>query len=249
MSLGRLGAATVGESGGRAMAPRIGPVWSGAVVAGPAYPVRVRPATTSPSMRLWQAHRPARCWWSTSGHSRPRVLRRGPGHRRAGSWPRRAGHRRLRPRHRRTRAIGFPRLRPRSSAARREQGGRRIGRYVGRGRRRPEMSAGDWIVGDIDGVVIVPATALAGVIATGRSREAKERSMFDTSRRGDDHRTARPGFVADVGRDSGAGPSAAWSALRGPPSRQAVTLRRAGLGNVLPRWGRPLRSHNPRDRR
>src|SRR5258707_15268165 len=34
-----LGAATLGESGGRPMAPRIRPVWPGARVSGPAFPV------------------------------------------------------------------------------------------------------------------------------------------------------------------------------------------------------------------
>jgi 4-hydroxy-4-methyl-2-oxoglutarate aldolase len=35
----RLGAATLGESGGRALAPRMRPVWSGAALAAPAYAV------------------------------------------------------------------------------------------------------------------------------------------------------------------------------------------------------------------
>src|SRR6478736_260010 len=34
-----LGSATLGESGGRPMAPRIRPVWAGARVSGPAFPV------------------------------------------------------------------------------------------------------------------------------------------------------------------------------------------------------------------
>src|SRR3954453_2493945 len=38
-----LGAATLGESGARRMPPRVKPVWSGARVAGPAYPVRCSP--------------------------------------------------------------------------------------------------------------------------------------------------------------------------------------------------------------
>ena len=42
-ALGELGAATVGESGGRPMAPRVRAVWRGARVAAPAYPVVLRP--------------------------------------------------------------------------------------------------------------------------------------------------------------------------------------------------------------
>lgn len=38
-----LGAATLGETGGDPMLPRIGPVWPGAQVAGPAFPVRCGP--------------------------------------------------------------------------------------------------------------------------------------------------------------------------------------------------------------
>ena len=41
--LGELGAATLGETGARGMPPRIRPAWSGAAVAGPAYPVRCTP--------------------------------------------------------------------------------------------------------------------------------------------------------------------------------------------------------------
>ena len=42
-SLAALGAATLGESGARPMPPRIRPVWPGATVAAPAYPVRCTP--------------------------------------------------------------------------------------------------------------------------------------------------------------------------------------------------------------
>ena len=42
-TLARLGAATLGESGGRAMRARIRPMWSGAAVVGPAVPVRCAP--------------------------------------------------------------------------------------------------------------------------------------------------------------------------------------------------------------
>jgi len=41
--LAELGAATLGETGGRGMPPRIRPAWRGATVAAPAYPVRCTP--------------------------------------------------------------------------------------------------------------------------------------------------------------------------------------------------------------
>src|SRR5580700_10782311 len=42
-TLRELGAATLGESGARTMPPRIRPVWPGATLAAPAYPVRCTP--------------------------------------------------------------------------------------------------------------------------------------------------------------------------------------------------------------
>ena len=42
-ALGELGAATLGESGAIAMPPRLRPVWTGAAVAAPAFPVRCTP--------------------------------------------------------------------------------------------------------------------------------------------------------------------------------------------------------------
>jgi enamine deaminase RidA (YjgF/YER057c/UK114 family) len=47
-----------------------------------------------------------------------------------------------------------------------------------------EVRAGDWIVGDVDGAVRVPSAAVDSVIAAGRAREAKERSMLDALRAG-----------------------------------------------------------------
>ncbi|MGZ6994142.1 MAG: RraA family protein [Acidimicrobiia bacterium] len=40
------------------------------------------------------------------------------------------------------------------------------------------VEPGDWVVGDADGVVIVPGVALADVINAGRVRAAKETAMF-----------------------------------------------------------------------
>jgi 4-hydroxy-4-methyl-2-oxoglutarate aldolase len=40
------------------------------------------------------------------------------------------------------------------------------------------VEPGDWIVGDADGVVVVPGPALADVINAGRVRSAKETAMF-----------------------------------------------------------------------
>jgi 4-hydroxy-4-methyl-2-oxoglutarate aldolase len=46
------------------------------------------------------------------------------------------------------------------------------------------VTAGDWIVGDRDGVVVVPGGALDDVRAAGEARAAKEATMFDALRAG-----------------------------------------------------------------
>jgi 4-hydroxy-4-methyl-2-oxoglutarate aldolase len=46
------------------------------------------------------------------------------------------------------------------------------------------VSAGDWVVGDVDGVTFVPRVALDEVLAAGRAREAKEGGFFTALRDG-----------------------------------------------------------------
>jgi 4-hydroxy-4-methyl-2-oxoglutarate aldolase len=46
------------------------------------------------------------------------------------------------------------------------------------------VGTGDWVVGDVDGVVVVPAAGLEATIAAGRQREAKEAGYFDALRQG-----------------------------------------------------------------
>ncbi len=47
-----------------------------------------------------------------------------------------------------------------------------------------EVSAGDWVVADVDGVTFVPRGALEDVVAAGRAREAKEAGFFAALREG-----------------------------------------------------------------
>jgi len=46
------------------------------------------------------------------------------------------------------------------------------------------VAAGDWLVGDGDGVAVVPAAALHEVLAAGRARDEKERALFVALRAG-----------------------------------------------------------------
>jgi 4-hydroxy-4-methyl-2-oxoglutarate aldolase len=47
-----------------------------------------------------------------------------------------------------------------------------------------EVHAGDWIIGDVDGVTVIPASRLDEVLAAGRARAEKERHYFDELRAG-----------------------------------------------------------------
>jgi 4-hydroxy-4-methyl-2-oxoglutarate aldolase len=46
------------------------------------------------------------------------------------------------------------------------------------------VSLGDWVVGDVDGVTIIPAAALDDVMAAGGAREAKEAGFFAALKEG-----------------------------------------------------------------
>jgi 4-hydroxy-4-methyl-2-oxoglutarate aldolase len=46
------------------------------------------------------------------------------------------------------------------------------------------VEPGDWVVGDVDGVVVVPGAALEAVLAAGRAREEAERGYFEALRSG-----------------------------------------------------------------
>jgi 4-hydroxy-4-methyl-2-oxoglutarate aldolase len=46
------------------------------------------------------------------------------------------------------------------------------------------VATGDWLVGDVDGVAVVPAAQLDEVLAAGRARADRERALFDALRDG-----------------------------------------------------------------
>jgi len=47
-----------------------------------------------------------------------------------------------------------------------------------------DVEPGDWVVGDGDGVVVVPGAAIEDVVAAGRSRADKEAGYFSALRGG-----------------------------------------------------------------
>ena len=84
------------------------------------------------------------------------------------------------------------------------------------------VEPGDWVVGDSDGVVVVPGATIADVINAGRVRAAKEAGHVPRAVGGqDDARAARPRPVADPGggrhmtkrpdRDGRLGASRRWA--------------------------------------
>ena len=46
------------------------------------------------------------------------------------------------------------------------------------------VSAGDWVVADVDGVTFVPGAAVDDVLAAGRARESKEAGFFESLKNG-----------------------------------------------------------------
>jgi 4-hydroxy-4-methyl-2-oxoglutarate aldolase len=173
-----LGAATLGESGGQVMAARIKAAWAGAVVAAPAYPVTLPPAdnlaihlavATAPAgsvLVVDASAEPERGYWgevlTTAAESRGLAgLVIDGGVRDVAAL---AAH-------------GFPVF----SALIALRGAQKVkGGSVGRPARvaGAPVSPGDWVVGDADGVTVVPAGALDEVLTAGRARADKEARMF-----------------------------------------------------------------------
>ncbi len=47
-----------------------------------------------------------------------------------------------------------------------------------------KVATGDWVVGDVDGVVAIPAASLDACLAAGNARAAKEEAFFEELRAG-----------------------------------------------------------------
>jgi 4-hydroxy-4-methyl-2-oxoglutarate aldolase len=179
-----LGSATLGESGGRPMAPRMRPVWRGARVSAPAYPVNcstadnlaihvaVAEAPAGSVLVVNVGHEPARGYWGevlTTG-AEARGLRglvidggvRDVDALEAHAFP------------------VFSTMIALRGATKQEPGSVGGTAIVGE----VEVALGDWIVGDADGVTVVARSHLDDVLAAGRARADKEAKFFEELKRG-----------------------------------------------------------------
>jgi 4-hydroxy-4-methyl-2-oxoglutarate aldolase len=179
-----LGAATLGESGGRPMAPRLRPVWRGARVSGPAFPVTcsttdnlaihvaVAEAPAGSVLVVNVGHEPARGYWGE-------VLTTGAEARGIRGLVIDGGVRDVDA----LEAHAFPvfsTMIALRGATKQEPGWVGTASMVGD----VEVAPGDWIVGDADGVTVIPVAHLDDVLAAGRAREEKERHYFEQLRAG-----------------------------------------------------------------
>jgi 4-hydroxy-4-methyl-2-oxoglutarate aldolase len=183
-ALASLGSATLGESGGRAADRRLRPVWPGAALAAPAYPVGCTPGdnlavhvavTKAPrgSVLVVDVGRVAdRGYWgevlTTAAEAAGLAgLVLDGGVRDVAALE---AHRF--PVFSSTIALtGATKDKPGTVGAPVRVGGVRV-------------AAGDWVVADVDGVTFVPGGALTDVLAAGRAREAKEFGFFEALRAG-----------------------------------------------------------------
>jgi 4-hydroxy-4-methyl-2-oxoglutarate aldolase len=179
-----LGAATLGESGGRPMAPRIRPVWRGAKISAPAFPVNcstadnlaihvaVAEAPAGSVLVVNVGHEPARGYWGE-------VLTTGAEARGLTGLVIDGGVRDVDA----LEAHGFDvfsTMIALRGATKQEPGNIGGTAIVGD----VEVARGDWIVGDADGVTVIPYAHLDDVLGAGRTRAEKEEHFFEELRAG-----------------------------------------------------------------
>jgi 4-hydroxy-4-methyl-2-oxoglutarate aldolase len=172
-----LGAATLGETGGRPMDPRVHAAWRGARVSGPAYPVVCSPtdnlgihaavaAAPPGSVLVAQVDGPPRGYWGE-------VLTTAAQARSIAGLVIDGGVRDLDA----LEALQFPVFATMIAlrGATKDQPAR-IGTTAHVGD--VDVERDDWIVGDADGVVVIPRAELDAILDRGRARAAKEQELF-----------------------------------------------------------------------
>jgi 4-hydroxy-4-methyl-2-oxoglutarate aldolase len=176
--LAELGAATMGESGGRPMAARVKPAWPGASLAAPAYTVACAPADNL-AIHVAVANAPAGSVLVVDAAAVPErgfwgeVLTTGAQARGLVGLVIDGGVRDVSALQARRFPV-FSALVALRGATKNGPGA--VGRPVVVGD--IEVATGDWIVADADGVTAVAAGDLDAVLAAGRSRRDKEREYF-----------------------------------------------------------------------
>ena len=183
-SLGELGAATLGESGAAALAPRVKPVWPGAIVVGPAFAVVCAPGDNL-AVHVAVAEAPAGSVLCVEVEGQPQlgwwgeVLTTGAQARGIAGLVIDACVRDVEALER----LRFPVFSIGIALpGAQKKGPGRIGASARVGD--VEIATGDVIVGDRDGVVAIPAARLDAVQAAGDARAAKEADYFDALRAG-----------------------------------------------------------------
>lgn len=203
-ALARLGSATIGESGGLAADRRLRPAWTGAAVAAPAYTVGCTPGdnlavhvgvTKAPKgsvLVVDVGHVADRGYWgevlTTAAESAGLTgLILDGGVRDVAALE----------------AHGFPVFSATIAltGATKDKPGT-VGLPVRVGG--VEVSTGDWVVADVDGVAFVPSATLDDVLAAGSDREAKEAGFFDALKAGSTT-VGLLGLDASLIRQGGAG--------------------------------------------
>jgi 4-hydroxy-4-methyl-2-oxoglutarate aldolase len=180
----QLGAATVGESGGRPMSPRVRAVWPGARISAPAFPVTCA-AGDNLAIHVAVAEAPAgyvlvvsvgieaeRGYWGE-------VLTTGAEARGIAGLVIDGGVRDVSALERHRFPVFSTTIALRGAT--KEHPGRVGGSSIVGD---IQVEQDDWIVADADGVAVVPHTKLGDVLAAGQAREAKEAKYFEELRAG-----------------------------------------------------------------
>ncbi len=184
-ALRTLGSATLGESGARAMSARIRAAWPGATLAAPATPVT---CTTGDNLAIHVAVATAprgSALVVSVGNERElgywgEVLTTGAEARGIAGLVIDGGVRDVSA----LQAHGFPAF---SAMIALRGATKKLPGTVGGDATVGDVlvQRGDWVVGDADGVVIVPGRALADVLAAGQARADKEQGYFASLRGGE----------------------------------------------------------------
>ena len=179
-----LGAATLGESGGRPMAPAIKAAWPGARLAARVHTVRCAPGdnlavhvavTSAPAGRalvVATTGQPDRGYWGV-------VLTTAAEARNIAGLVIDGGVRDVAA----LEAHGFPVFSTTIALV----GATKVGPGAVGGQVRiggVEVAPGDWVVGDVDGVTVIAGDRLEEITAAGQARAARETALFDELRGG-----------------------------------------------------------------